>query len=362
VDRQVRHIVDLLPKLPRVKVTALFAVEHGVRGMVQAGGEVGDSVDPKSGIPIYSIYGETRRLTVDTLKNVDVLIYDIQDVGVRFYTYISSMGEVMEAAADNGIPFIVLDRPNPIGGIMIEGGILDLSRFKSFVGAYAIPIRYGLTAGELAGFIKAGMKKDVKLTVVKMKNYRRDLWYDETGLPWIAPSPNIPSLATATVYPGMCLIEGTNISEGRGTTQPFEMIGAPWLDGYRLAEDLTALNLPGVLFRPAGFTPTFSKYQGEACLGIQVHVTNRRRFEPVRTALHILAIVKKNHPDKFQWRESAIDRLSGSDMLRKSIDSGTPVAEILAAWQPPLQNFDTQRRRYFLYPGSDHNKPTVSKD
>jgi uncharacterized protein YbbC (DUF1343 family) len=350
VDRQVRHIIDLLPKVPNVKVTALFALEHGVRGMVQAGGKVVDTVDPKSGIRMYSLYGETRRPTPEMLQNVDALIYDIQDVGVRFYTYISSMGEGMEAAAEKGIPFIVLDRPNPIADVRVEGGMLDIERFKSFVGAYVLPIRYGLTLGELARYVKAGMKKDLKLTVVKMKNYRRSLWYDDTGLPWIAPSPNIPSLATAIVYPGMCLFEGTNISEGRGTTQPFEMIGAPWLDGDRLAQDLSALKLPGVLFRAAGFTPSFSKYQGEGCLGIQVHVTDRRRFEPVRVALHILAAVKKNHPDKFQWRENSIDRLSGSEALRKAIDAGTPVDKILAGWQPDLKKFDEMRKRYFLYP------------
>ncbi len=349
VDRQMRHVIDLLPKVPGVKVTALFALEHGVRGMVQAGGKVVDMTDPASGIPVYSLYGQTRRPTTEMLKNVDVLVYDIQDVGVRFYTFISSMGECMEAAADRGIPFVVLDRPNPLADVLIEGPLLDIGRFRSFVGAYAIPIRYGWTPGELAGFIRDGIRKDLKLTVVRMKNYKRSVWYDQTGLQWIAPSPNIPSLATAIVYPGMCLFEGTNLSEGRGTTQPFEMIGAPWLESYKLVEDLAALKLPGALFRPASFTPTFSKYQGEECQGIQVHVSDRRRFDAVRVALHILTAIKKNHPSQFQWRDS-IDRLAGTDTLRKAIDTGTPVDKILASWQPDLNRFDAVRKRYFLYP------------
>jgi uncharacterized protein YbbC (DUF1343 family) len=270
--------------------------------------------------------------------------------GCAFYTYITSMGECMEAAAEKGIPFIVLDRPNPLADVRVEGRMLDIARFKSFVGAYPVPIRYGWTLGELAGFVKDGLSKDLDLTVVKMRNYRRNLWYDGTGLQWIAPSPNIPSLATAMVYPGMCLFEGTNVSEGRGTTQPFEMIGAPWIDGHRLAEDLAALNLPGALFRPVSFTPTFSKYQGEACEGIQVHVSDRQRFEAVRVALHILAAIKRNHPEQFQWREGSIDRLSGSDDVRGAIDRGTPVDEILASWRSGLSEFDAMRKRYMLYP------------
>lgn len=350
VDRRMNHAIDLLQAIPGVKLTALYAPEHGIRGMVQAGGKVVDTIDRRSGIPVYSIYGQNRRPTPDMLKEVDVLIFDIQDAGVRFYTFISSMGECMAAAAQKGIPFIVLDRPNPLADLALEGRMLDIDGFKSFVGAYHVPIRYGWTIGELAGFVKNGLENDLDLTVMKMKNYRRDLWYDQTGLQWIAPSPNLPSVTTATVYPGMCLFEGTNLSEGRGTTQPFEMIGAPWLDGHRLVEDLAELSLPGVLFRPVGFTPTFSKYEGEGCEGIQVHVTDREQFEAVWTVLQILTIVKRNHPEDFQWRESSIDRLSGSDTVRKAIDAGTPVDEILNSWKPELEEFDQLRKRYFLYP------------
>jgi uncharacterized protein YbbC (DUF1343 family) len=283
------------------------------------------------------------------LEGLDVLVFDIQDAGVRFYTYISTLGECMEAAAEQGTPFVVLDRPNPLADVRLEGRVIDLARFKSFVGAYPIPIRYGLTIGELAGFIRDGIKKDLKLTVVKMKNYRRSCWYDQTGLQWIAPSPNLPSVVSATVYPGMCLFEGTNLSEGRGTAQPFELIGAPWLDGGRLADELAALKLEGVLFRPVSFTPAFSKYQGQACQGIQVHVTDRARFQAVRVALHILSSVRKNHAGQFQWRESSMDRLAGSDDVRMAIDRGQPVDRILASWEDGLRKFDAARRRFFLY-------------
>jgi len=349
VDRQMRHAIDLLAKAPGVRLAALFAPEHGILGMVQAGGQVTDSRDEKTGVPVYSLYGQTRRPTAGMLKDVDVLLYDIQDAGVRFYTYISTLGECMQAAAESGIPFVVLDRPNPLADIRIEGRVIDLARFKSFVGAYPLPIRYGLTTGELAGFIRDGMKADFKLTVVKMKGYRRSYWYDQTGFQWIAPSPNLPSLASAIVYPGMCLFEGTNLSEGRGTTQPFEMIGAPWLDGAKLADELASLNLEGVLFRPVAFTPALSKHQGQTCQGIQVHVTDRARFQPVRVALHVLNVVRKNYPEQFQWRESSMDRLAGSDDVRLAIEKNVPVDKILASWEDGLRTFDAARRRFFLY-------------
>ncbi len=349
VDRQMRSAIDLLAGAPGIKLAALFAPEHGVRGAAQAGDSIETSVDTKTGIPIYSLYGKTTRPTPEMLKGIDVLVFDIQDVGVRFYTYINTLGACMESAAEQGIPFIVLDRPNPLADTATEGQILDVARFKSGVGAYPIPIRYGLTIGELSGFINDGLKKRANLTVVKMNNYRRSLWYDQTGLQWIAPSPNIPSLATAIVYPGMCLIEGTNVSEGRGTTQPFEMIGAPWIDGDKLADQLNALKLPGVLFRPASFTPTFSKYKEKECRGIQVHVTDRQRFQAVRVAVYVLATIKKNYPDQFQWSRM-IDLLSGSDSLRLAIDRNTPVDDILASWAPDLKKFDIARQRYFLYP------------
>ncbi|NWG14531.1 MAG: DUF1343 domain-containing protein [Acidobacteria bacterium] len=349
VDRRMRHAIDLIANTPGIRLAAIFAPEHGLRGAIEGGDEVADARDERSGVPVYSLYGKTQRPTAEMLRDIDVLVFDIQDAGVRFYTYISTLGECMEAAAARGIPFVVLDRPNPLAGVRVEGRMIDLVRFRSFVGAYPLPIRYGLTIGELAGFIKDGMKQDLMLTVVKMKNYRRRFWYDQTGLQWIAPSPNHPSLASATVYPGMCLFEGTNLSEGRGTTQPFEMIGAPWLDGVKLAQELAALKLEGVLFRPASFTPSFSKHQGVACHGIQVHVADRNRFQPVRVALHILSVIRRNYPEHFRWRESSMDRLAGSDDVRLAIDRNTPVDQILASWEDDLRKFDAARRRYFLY-------------
>lgn len=348
VDRRLRHAADLLAAAPGVRLTAVFAPEHGFRGVAQAGDEVATTRDERTGVPVYSIYGASRRPTPDMLKDVDVLLFDIQDVGVRFYTYISTMGECMEAAADKGIPFVVLDRPNPLPDAAIEGRVLDPA-FRTFVGAYAVPIRYGLTIGELAGFVRDSLGKPVQLTVVRMKNYRRDAWYDQTGLPWISPSPNIPTLATVTVYPGLCLIEGTNLSEGRGTMQPFEMFGAPWLDPYRLIEELNALNLPGVLFRPVSFVPTSSKHQGVLCRGIQVHVTDRGRFRAVTVALHILSILSRIHKAEFQWIPATIDRLTGSDDLRLGIDRGKTSNEILASWNASAGRFDAQRKKYLLY-------------
>jgi len=350
VDRRLRHGADLLAKAPGVRLTAIFAPEHGFRGTAQAGDAIADAVDPRTGVRVYSLYGTTTRPTPDMLKDVDVLLFDIQDAGVRFYTHISTMGECMEAAADRGIPFIVLDRPNPLPDVAIEGPMIDLARFRSFVGAYAVPIRYGLTIGELAGFVRDGLKKNVALTVVKMRNYRRSLWYDETGVPWISPSPNLPTTTSVTVYPGMCLFEGTNLSEGRGTMQPFETIGAPWLDAYRLVDDLAPLALEGVLFRPVSFVPTSSKHQGQLCQGVQVHVSDRRRFRSVAVALHILSAVRRNHPTEFQWRESSIDRLSGSGRLRAFIDKGVAVADILSSWEAELKAFDALRKKYLLYP------------
>ncbi|MGI6418045.1 MAG: exo-beta-N-acetylmuramidase NamZ domain-containing protein [Thermoguttaceae bacterium] len=347
VDRQMNHAIDLIRKAPGTRLTALFAPEHGIRGLVQAGGKVADTVDERSGVRVYSLYGAVHRPTPEMLAEVDVLVYDIQDVGARFYTFISTMGEGMDAAAEKGIPFIVLDRPNPLADIRVEGRVMDMN-YKSFVGAYPIPARFGMTPGELAGFYRDRMEKKVDLKVVKMKNWKRSTWYDQTGLAWIPPSPNIPTLTAAIVYPGTCLIEGTNVSEGRGTTTPFEVIGAPWIDGYKLADELRKANLPGVLFRPAGFTPTFSKYQGEVCQGVQLHVVDRDRFEPVRTALHLLKALKQLWPDKFQWR-SSLDRLSGSDDVRRALDRGDTPEQIVESWSAALKEYEEVRRRYFLY-------------
>ncbi len=349
VDRKLRHDIDAFISTPGLRLVALFSPEHGIRGTVQAGEKVRSGVDEKTGIPVYSLYGEKTQPTEDMLKEVDVLVYDIQDVGCRFYTYISTLGQCMEAAARKKIPFIVLDRPNPLGGEAVEGPSLK-PEFRSFVGAFPIPIRYGLTPGELAGFIKDTQKLDVALAVAKLKNWRRSQWYDETGLVWVPPSPNIPTLEAALVYPGTCLMEGTNLSEGRGTTKPFELIGAPWIDGLKLAESLNRTNLPGVLFRATAFTPTFSKFSGEACQGVQLHIVDRKTFRPLLTALAILKEIRSAYPSQFQFTNKHFDRLAGSDELRKSLEQNLAVEKIVAAWDASVKEFEVARMKYLLYP------------
>jgi uncharacterized protein YbbC (DUF1343 family) len=349
VDRKLRHDIDLLASAPEVKLTALFSPEHGVRGAAQDGEKVRSAIDAKTGVPIHSLYGETRRPTPEILKDVDVLVYDIQDIGTRFYTYISTLGECMQAAAERKIPFVVLDRPDPLGGNSLEGPLLDPT-FRSFVGAYAIPIRYGLTPGELAGWIKSNLKLDLELSIVKMKHWTRGQWYEETNLIWIPPSPNIPTIASAMVYPGMCLIEGTNLSEGRGTTTPFEIVGAPWLDGIKLAERLNAVGPPGALFRPVAFTPALSKFSGEACQGVQLHVVDRKSFRPLATALVIIEDIRRNYPGQFQFKSAHFDRLAGTDLVRKAMERDEAVTSIVATWQKDLKEFETARKKFFLYP------------
>jgi uncharacterized protein YbbC (DUF1343 family) len=349
IDRGGRHDIDLLRLTPGVRLIALFSPEHGIRGQVQAGETIGDTADTRSGLPVFSLYGRVTRPTPEMLRNIEILIYDIQDVGVRFYTYISTLRECMEAAADHKIPFIVLDRPNPLGGEAIEGGMLD-PRFKSFVGAYEIPIRYGLTAGELASFYKETQRLNLHLEVVRMKNWHRGCWYDKSGLPWVAPSPNIPDLDSALAYVGMCLVEGTNLSEGRGTSKPFRLLGAPWVDGNWLAKTLNTRQLAGAMFEPASFIPTQSKYKGQRCQGVEFHVIDRTIVQPVLVAVELLACVRNKYPEYFQWRSEHFDQLVGSDRLRLAIDQKHGTEEIFSEWSKNLNDFDQKRKQFFLYP------------
>jgi len=283
------------------------------------------------------------------LKDVEVLLYDIQDVGVRFYTYISTMFLSMKAATEQGIPFIVLDRPNPIDGSRVEGPVLQPG-YESFVGIYALPIRYGMTAGELARMLNQETDLGCDLKVVPLEGWERQQWYDQTGLEWISPSPNMSTVNTAAVYPGLCLIEGTNLSEGRGTIRPFEYIGAPWLKSRELVERLNRLQLPGVRFRQQAFTPTFSKYQDEPSQGIQIHVLDRNSLDPLRILLHLLAEVRKLHPEQLEFKSAFFDRLMGNSSVREALIQGKPVEEIVAQWQPALQEFKQTREKYLLYP------------
>ena len=349
---------DLTPTLdalyghPCVELKAVFGPEHGVRGDVQDALPVGHSIDPSTGLPVYSLYGEFMKPTAEMLEGVDALVLDIQDVGARFYTYTSTLTYSLQAAAEHGVSLIVLDRPNPVNGLAVEGNILEPG-FASFIGLHPIPMRHGLTMGELARFVNQEIGAD--LTVVPMRGWRREMWFDETGLPWVQPSPNIPTLDTATVYPGACLFEGVNVSEGRGTTRPFECLGAPWIDGERWAAELNGLGLGGVRFRACSFTPTFSKYDGQRCVGVQLHVLDRSSFKPVETALHMLAAVLRLWPEEFRWLEPSYDRrhhfdlLAGTSKTREALGRGTPVQEIVDGWREKLEEFGEMRQDFLIY-------------
>lgn len=358
VDSRLVSTIDLLHRAPGVKLVALFGPEHGVRGDAQAGAHVASEVDGRTGLPVRSLYGPTKKPTPEMLADIDVLVYDIQDIGVRYYTYIYTLAYCLEAAAEAGLPFVVLDRPSPLGGLAVEGNVHGDPRFASFVGGYGLAVRYGLTAGELASYyndrLRAETGREADLTVVPAVGWRRWQWFDDTGLPWVPPSPNTPSLETAMVYPGTCLVEGTNLSEGRGTTLPFQVMGAPWVDGWRLAEALNELDLPGVLFRPTSFVPTFSKYQGERCGGVQVHVTDREKARPFAIGLAVLSAAKWLFPTDFHWLEPVdgrhfIDLLAGTDRIRRQIDEGVPADEIIRSFEPERERFATEARRFWLY-------------
>ena len=351
------HLADAINENEEVELAVLFGPEHGVRG--DTTGAVKDAIDTKTGAPIYSLYGKSYKPAQEQLENVDVLIYDIQDVGARFYTYISTLGHVMEAAADAGIPVIVLDRPNPITGLKVDGFVTEDS-MKSFVAFGKLPVMHGMTVGEIAKIYNGegmlGENKKADLTVVEMKNWTRDLWFDETNLRWVKTSPNLPVLETAVVYPGTCFFEGTNISEGRGTEKPFEFIGAPYADADSVAALLNKQNLKGVQFEAIEFTPEklpqnayAPKYTGEKCKGVYVNVVNRDTFEPVKTGVNLLWAFHKVNPDEFKWREKTIDRLAATPDLRKMINDGKTPDEIAASWKNDLEQFMSVRKNYLLY-------------
>ena len=315
IDSELKSTIDVLNE--KIKLTALFAPEHGIRGVAQAGDKVGDEKDLKTGLKVYSLYGKSRKPTKEMLENVDVLIYDMQDVGARFYTYINTMALCMEACAELGKKFIVLDRPNPISGV-IQGNILDM-KHKSFVGKYPIPQRYGLTIGEFAKYVNKTFNVNADLTVIPLKGWTRDMYYQDTGLAtWVLPSPNMPTIDTAIVYTGTCVFEGTNLSEGRGTTRPFELIGAPWIDGLKLAEKLNSLGLSGVKFRAASFKPSFSKHKGKGCQGIQLHITDKHTFNSVKTGIAMLYTIKEMYPEHFEYlKTDFINKLVGNSYVKE---------------------------------------------
>lgn len=354
-DRQGRHIVEVFDALDGVEVTALFSPEHGLYGTEAAGARVEGSTDPVRGLPVHSLYGKTLKPTAAMLEDVDVLVFDIQDVGARFYTYISTMSLAMEAAAESGKRFVVLDRPNPITGVHVEGPLLEPA-FSSFVGLHPIPVRHGMTIGELAqmfngaGWLADGQRAD--LAVVPMTGWSRDLWYDETGLEFVRPSPNIPDIPTAAVYPGICLLEGTNISEGRGTDQPFLQFGAPWLDSDKLEQELNALELPGMRFAAAVFTPTSSKHRGKECRGVRIELTDRDRIEPFWAGVLVVNTIFRIAPDQFEWRQAHFDRLCGTTTVREAIISGTVSETLKTRFEAESSAFEKARQEYLIYPES----------
>ncbi|MBN2138674.1 MAG: DUF1343 domain-containing protein [Sedimentisphaerales bacterium] len=344
------HIVDVLSAVEGAKVTALFGPEHGIRGTQAAGKEIESSLDEK--IPIYSLYGDTKKPTPKMLENLDLLVFDIQDVGARFYTYTYTMALAMEAAAENGKKFVVLDRPNPINGLAVEGNCLQ-SDYASFVGLYPIPVRHGMTTGEMAkmfndrGWLKSGAKAD--LVVIPMQGWRRSMWYDQTALKFIKPSPNITDLQTAAVYPGLCLLEGANVSEGRGTPKPFLQFGAPWIDAEDLAAGLNSLNLPGLRFEPAVFTPNASKHAGKQCYGARITITRRDLLDAYWSGILIVNEIHRMYPKDFQWRAGHFDRLCGTGDVRLAISSGASLQDLKQHWQAELEAFLQIRKKYLLY-------------
>jgi uncharacterized protein YbbC (DUF1343 family) len=352
VNHRLVSTVDLLTRRPDLHVTALFGPEHGIRGDAPAGAHVAGSVDGRTGLPVYSLYGETRKPTPAMLAEVDVLVFDLQDAGARFYTYTWTMAHCLEAAAEQGKRVVILDRPNPIGGLHVEGGVVQPG-FASFVGLYPVAIRHGLTHGEIALWLNDRFHLGCDLVVIPMQGWRRSMWWDDTGLPFVPPSPAANSLTMLTLYPGLCFLEGTNLSEGRGTALPFQLFGAPWLDEERVIAELASRRLPGVLFRPAYFTPYASKYTGEFCRGVQVHVIDRQVLQPVALGAHILDVVRRIHPDQFQWTTwdgtRSIDRLTGSDRLSRALDAGQPVTDVLAAWADEARAFAAEAQAYQLY-------------
>ena len=358
LDRGFLHIVDRLAAAGDLTLAAIFGPQHGFRSDVQDNMiETPHASDPGRRVPIYSLYSETREPTPEMLKGIDVLVVDLPDVGARIYTYIYTMANCMRACARHGVPVIVCDRPNPIGGVDVEGARL-VPGFESFVGLFPIPMRHGMTIGELARLFNDVFAIGADLEVVRMEGWRRDMYADQTDLPWVMPSPNMPTLDTAIVYPGTVLFEGLMISEGRGTTRPFELVGAPWIEAERFAQDMNALGLTGVHFRPAVFEPTFQKHAKQTCGGCQIHVTARHLFKPVLVGVALAGMFWRTNPAKFAWRQPPyeyehdkmpIDILAGSDALRKHIEADVPATEIAASWKADEEAFRTLREAYLLY-------------
>jgi len=368
------NTIDLLSANPEINLVALYGPEHGVRGNAQAGEYVPFYMDEKYSLPVFSLYGQSMKPEAEIfdnidehmrsfdiskigkipessmIENLDVMIFDIQDVGTRIYTYVATMAICMQASAENGIDFIVLDRPNPINGLDMEGPILEYPEFSSFVGLYPIPVRHGMTVGELAKFFNGNFfEKKASLSVIPMEGWKREMWYDDTSLPWVIPSPNILTLDTAIVYPGQVFLEGTNISEGRGTAKPFELFGSPWIASFELIKKLNKLDLPGIKFREASFIPTFSKHKGELCGGGQIHVVDRIHFKPFETTLFIIKTTMDMYPEDFKFFDEYFDKIMGTSTVREALKKGLKVEDIIKKYERVLTEFSDQRKPYLLY-------------
>jgi uncharacterized protein YbbC (DUF1343 family) len=341
-----RRTIDVLKALPGVTLRAIFSPEHGLQGKLDRDG-IGHDRDATTGLPVWSLYGETRKPTEAMLKDVDTLVFDIQDIGCRFYTYVSTMGNCLEAAADHQLRFVVLDRPNPIGGLAMAGPILDQGT-ESFIGWHRIPVRHGMSAGELMRMFQGERGIRVDAQVIACEGWARGDTFDRTGLRWIDPSPNMRSLTEALLYPGIGLLEGTNLSVGRGTDTPFERLGAPWCDGGRLAAVLRDQNLAGVAFVPIRFTPSASKFEGKECSGIQIAVTDWKTFEPVLTGIAIAGALRFLHPD--DWKTDKLNWLLKSVGTEAAVLKGESATAIAKSWQQDLEVFRMRRKQYLLYP------------
>ncbi len=358
VDHRLHHAADLLHEHPDIRLTALFGPQHGIRGDVQDNMiETAHGTDRQTGLPVHSLYSETREPTEAMLRDVDVLLIDMQDVGCRIYTFAYTMANCMRAARRFGKRVVVCDRPNPINGIGVNGNVLE-ARQASFVGQFAMPTRHGMTIGELAQLFNRHFDLGSDLEVVPMEGWSREYWHDETDARWVLPSPNMPTLDSATVFPGAVHFEGTQMSEGRGTTRPFELIGAPYVVPEHYAAELNALNLSGVFFRSCVFQPTFQKHGGVACGGVQIHVTERDTFEPVITGVGMVKTAHDMYPEDFRWKEppyeyvfdrNPFDVISGTTKTREAIERGSSLDSISEGWQQDLKLFKAVREQYLLY-------------
>lgn len=350
IDREGRTTIDLLNEHPQVELVALFGPEHGIRGDADPGERVDDGVDDRTGVPVYSLYGEILRPRPEMLEGVDLLVFDIQDVGARYFTYVSTMTASMEVAAEVGVSFLVLDRANPIGGT-VQGNVLDPD-FASFVGRFPIPMRHGMTPGEIARLYAAEAGLDLALHIAPVDGWQRDMSFEETGLPWLKPSPNMPDVESATHYPGTCLFEGTNLSVGRGTDRAFQQVGAPWLDAEAFADAVRGYGLAGFEIVPVQFTPAGAadgKYEGEEVSGVRLRVTDPGVYDPSVTSVALLVEARRLAGDRWEWRPSHFDRLAGTAALREGLDAGHTLEELTATWLAEVADFERRSAPYLIY-------------